>query len=277
MKKYILFAFLFFVVYHSNAATVDTVSIYSNAMRKSFKCVVIKPSLKKNKAASLPVVYLLHGYSGWYSNWIIRVPELKTYADAYKVLIVCPDGGYSSWYFDSPVDSTMKYETYIGKEVPDYIDAHYKTIKDRTARAITGLSMGGHGALFIAFRRSSFFGACGSMSGGVNLMSSKNKYDIIKRIGYTITHADNWKNYTILGAVNQKTSDSLAIIFDCGTSDPFFNDNVLLHERMLLLKIQHDYIARPGKHNWDYWRNAVQYQLLFFRNYFEKMKADTMQ
>jgi S-formylglutathione hydrolase FrmB len=85
------------------------------------------------------------------------VPELKTYADEYKVLIVCPDGGNSSWYFDSPVDSTMKYETYIGKEVPDYIDAHYKTIKNRTARAITGLSMGGHGALFIAFRHSNFW------------------------------------------------------------------------------------------------------------------------
>jgi hypothetical protein len=47
MKKYILFSFLLFGVFHSNAATVDTVSIYSNAMHKSFKCVVIKPSLKK--------------------------------------------------------------------------------------------------------------------------------------------------------------------------------------------------------------------------------------
>ena len=274
MKKYILIAFLFLVVYHSNAATVDTVSIYSNAMQKSIKCVVINPSLKKNKSASLPVVYLLHGYGGWYSNWIIRVPELKTYADEYNVLIVCPDGGNSSWYFDSPVDSTMKYETYIGKEVPEYIDAHYKTIKNRTARAITGLSMGGHGALFIAFRHSNFFGACGSMSGGVNLMSSKNKYDIMKRIGDTTNTSSNWKNYSVMGLVEQKTNDSLAIIFDCGTADPFFKDNFLLHEKMTQLKIPHDYIERPGKHNWDYWRNAVQYQLLYFRNYFEKMNAN---
>ena len=109
------------------AATVDTINIYSNAMHKEFKCVVIKPDAYKKKKNSYPVVYLLHGYDGWYSNWLIRVPQLKEYADEYNLVIVCPDGGKSSWYFDSPVDSTMKYETYIGKEVPEYIDGHYRT------------------------------------------------------------------------------------------------------------------------------------------------------
>ena len=47
----------------------------------------------------------------------------------------------------------MKYETYVAQEVPDYIDDHYRTIKNRNARAIGGLSMGGHGALFLAFLR----------------------------------------------------------------------------------------------------------------------------
>jgi len=40
---------------------------------------------------------------------------------------------------------------------------------------------------------------------------------------------------------------------------------------MLQLKIAHDYIERPGKHDWNYWRNAVKYQLLYFREYFQKM------
>lgn len=274
MIRKVFFAFAtFFLAINSYAATVDTVSIYSNAMHKDFKCVVIKPASYKKKKESYPVVYLLHGYSGWYSNWLIREPQLKEYADEYNLMIVCPDGGNSSWYFDSPVDSTMKYETYIGKEVPDYIDAHYNTIKKRTSRAITGLSMGGHGALFLAFRHADTFGACGSMSGGVDLNYSRNKFDIMKRIGDTIQNADNWKKYIVMNVIENYPKDSLAIIFDCGTEDFYYEANHKLHEKMLQLKIPHDYTERPGKHEWAYWRNSIQYHLLFFRNYFEKFRV----
>ena len=279
LKKRILFLlFCITIAFFSKSATVDTISVYSNAMHKSYKCVVIKPdSYKKfthkgGENDNYPVVYLLHGHAGWYSNWIIRVPELKNYADNYQFIIVCPDGGYSSWYFDSPVDSTMKYETYIGTEIPGYIDAHYHTLKDRKARAITGLSMGGHGALFLAFRHAGSFGACGSMSGGVDLNASRNKFDIMKRIGDTITNADNWKKYSVINVIETYPKDSLAIIIDCGIDDIFFSINHSLHEKMVELKIPHDYIERPGKHEWPYWRNSVKYQLLFFRDYFNRNK-----
>ena len=269
MKKLFLAVTILFCL-TATAATVDTISIYSNAMHKDFKCVVIKPDSYKKKKNIYPVVYLLHGYDGWYSNWIIREPKLKDYADQYQLIIVCPDGGKSSWYFDSPLDTTMKYETYIGKEVPDYIDAHYNTIKSRTGRAITGLSMGGHGALFLAFRHTETFGACGSMSGGVDLNFSRNKFDIIKRIGDTIQHADNWKKYMVMNVIENYPKDSLAIIIDCGVEDELYAEaNRKLHEKMLKLKIPHDYSERPGKHAWAYWRNSIQYHLLFFKNYFE--------
>ncbi len=269
-----LFGFLFILIagYKGQAARVDTVSVFSNAMHREYKCVVIKPETYKKSKEAFPVVYLLHGYDGWYSNWIIRVPELKTWADLFNLIIVCPEGHKSSWYFDSPVDSTMRFETYIGTEVPDWIDAHYKTIKNRQGRAITGLSMGGHGGLFIGFRHADIFGACGSMSGGVDLYSSRNKYDIIKRLGDTLTHRDNWVNYSLFHVVETPPSDTLKIIIDCGIKDFFFPANEQLHEKLLNLKIQHDFIVRPGQHDWAYWRNAVQYQLLFFKSYFDKRK-----
>ncbi len=273
MKK-LLLTIPLFVHFTVNAASVDTVSIYSQSMHRSFRCVVILPDSYKKKGRTLryPTVYLLHGWSGAYNNWINRVPQLREHADNFQLMIVCPEGGFSSWYLDSPVDSTMKHETYVAVEVPAYIDAHFRSIKNRKARAITGLSMGGHGALLIALHHPGFFGACGSMSGLVDLNSSVNKYDLIKRLGDTATHADNWEKYSIINLVENYPKDSLAMMIDCGTEDGFFSINHLLHEKMLQLKIPHDYVERPGKHDWAYWKNAVQYQLLFFRNYFERIK-----
>ncbi|MEO8405588.1 MAG: alpha/beta hydrolase family protein [Chitinophagaceae bacterium] len=247
-------------------------------MQKSFKCVVIKPTVSQRKAISLPVVYLLHGYSGNYSNWITKVPALKEYADQYRIMIVCPDGGFSSWYLDSPVDSTMRFDTYIAKEVPAYIDTHYHTIANRNGRAITGLSMGGHGGLLLSFLHPDIFGACGSMSGGVDLNNVHTRFDVIKRVGDTITHAADWNKYSVINMVDiykqhllsGNKNDSLAILFDCGTEDIFFTENHALHEKMRRLNIPHDYIERPGHHDWLYWGNAVGFEMMFFSTYFKR-------
>ena len=59
------------------------------------------------------------------------------------------------------------------------------------------------------------------------------------------------------------------LIIDCGTEDFFYEVNKNLHEQLLYRNIPHDYIARPGSHNWNYWTNAVQYQLLFMHRFFE--------
>jgi S-formylglutathione hydrolase FrmB len=265
-KRILLFFAILSIAFISSAANVDTIEVYSNAMQKSYKCVIIKPT--KYKKQKIPVVYLLHGYGGWYANWLIRVPELKEYADEYKMMIVCPDGAVGSWYLDSPVDSSYKFETYIGKELPAYIDAYYPTIKSRNARAITGLSMGGHGGLFLGFRQAETFGACGSMSGGVDLSPFPKNWELAKRLGDTITYTNNWKNYSVIHVIENKPAQPLSIIIDCGTEDFFYTVNSNLHQKMLALKIPHDYIERPGKHDWEYWRNAVQYQLLYFKNYF---------
>jgi len=253
------------VVFAGNA---DTVAVYSNAMHKNIYCVVVTPTGYSAAGKSLPVVYLLHGYSGNYADWIKKVPTIKEYADQYNLIIVCPDGAFSSWYFDSPVDSAMRYETYVGVEVPAYIDAHYHTIAAREGRAITGLSMGGHGGLFLGFRHAETFGACGSMSGGVDLNDARGKFDIDKRVGDTVKYAANWTNYSVSHVVEQKPSKPLHIIFDCGTEDFFYKINHALHEKMVQLHIPHDYAERPGGHSWEYWSNSIKYQLLFFSNYF---------
>lgn len=259
----------------THAAIVDTVSIPSKAMGKTFKCVVIMPDSYKqetDKSKAYPVVYLLHGYGGWYSNYITRLPDIVNYADRYQFIIVTPEGK-DSWYIDSPVNDSMKFETYVGTEVPTWIDERYNTIKKRTGRAITGLSMGGHGGLYLGWRHADLFGACGSMSGGVYLRPFPRNWQLMKRLGDTTSKAENWEKYSVINVIEEKPKDSLAIIIDCGSGDFFFDVNNALHAKMEKLKIPHDYIVRPGEHNWAYWRNALQYQFLFFSSYFDRAKG----
>lgn len=138
-----------------------------------------------------------------------------------QIILVCPDGGYSSWYFDSPIDSTFKYETYISKEVVSFIDSHFRTIPDRTHRSITGLSMGGHGSLYLAIKHPEVFGAAGSMSGGVDLRPFPNNWDIAKRIGDSLHYSYNWKNMSIINLIDHFPSQPIFMMIECGTEDFF--------------------------------------------------------
>lgn len=269
-KLLIVAAFFIFSIQLAQAGYVDTARIYSPSMKKTISASVVVPDAYKNSNNPYPVVYLLHGYSGNYRDWVNLVPQLTSYVDQYKCIVVCPDGGYSSWYWDSPIDENFKYETHIVSEVVPFIDSAYRTINNRKGRAITGLSMGGHGGLYLGWRHSNIFGACGSMSGGVDINSSRSKFDIVKRIGDSSTYPTRWEEYSVKGVVKKPSEFPLKIIIDCGTEDFFYDINKALHQQLLQLKVKHEYIERPGGHTWQYWANAVPYQLLFFQRFFNQ-------
>ncbi|MEO8823932.1 MAG: alpha/beta hydrolase family protein [Ginsengibacter sp.] len=263
-----LFFIAYFIVSPSLfAAKVDTVLTYSASMKKDIKAVVITPD-NYSKTTPYNVVYLLHGYSGNYADWVSKVPAIKNMSDQYNIILVCPDGNFGSWYFDSPVDSSWRYETYITKELIKFIDDHYSTHQSREGRAITGLSMGGHGALYLAFRHQDVFGATGSMSGGVDIRPFPLNWDLSKRLGSYKDHPENWEKNSVINLVYLLTPRSIAITFDCGTDDFFYGVNKELHEKLLERNIPHDFTVRPGAHTWSYWSNSIQYQMVFFNNYF---------
>lgn len=250
------------------AAQVDTVTIFSNSMHKNVKCVVITPDSYSHSGKAYPVVYLLHGYGGNYRDWVKNTRTLQPTVDALNMVVVCPDGAVGSWYFDSPVDSTWRYETNVAIEIPDFIDAHYRTIANRDGRAITGLSMGGHGALYLGIRHKDRFGAAGSMSGGVDFRPFPNNWDIAKRLGDYQGHPEVWDANTVMTAVDQLKDGEINLVFECGVDDFFINVNRALHAKLVEKKVAHDYTERPGKHNWQYWDNALPYQLLYLHRFF---------
>ena len=245
----------------------ETLAVESKAMQKQVPVTVILPNAYHSMEA-MPVIYLLHGHGDTHTAWADK-GNAGSLADQYNVILVMPDGGTNSWYWDSPVDPTYKYETFVSKELVAYIDSHYKTQADRTGRAITGLSMGGHGGLWLGIRHQDTYGAAGSTSGGVDIRPFPKNWGMSLRLGTIEENPKNWDDYTVINIVDQLKPDSMKLIIDCGTEDFFYEVNCALHEKLAAAKIPHDFYTRPGVHNWDYWRNSIKYQILFFSNYFK--------
>ena len=252
------------------AAKVETVEIYSKAMNKKCPSVVLIPDTYANDTRTYPVVYLLHTYGGDQNQWARDVSCTATLVDLYGIIAVCPDGGRNSWYFDSPINDKIRYETHITEEVVNYVDSNYRTIKKRSGRAITGASMGGHGSLFLAFRHKDTFGAAGAIMGGVDIRPFPGRWDISQQLGGMKEHPENWEAYSANNNVSLIKEGGPAIIIDCGVKDFFLGVNRALHERLLKNNISHDYIERPGGHTLDYMNNSIKFQMLFFNNYFTK-------
>lgn len=237
-------------------------------MKKDIKNVVITPDDYSKTKASYSVVYLLHGAGGDHKAWLKKAPKIKQYADIYNLIFVCPNGEKTSWYFDSPIDSTMQYETYISKELVSAVDKFYNTKASNKHRAITGYSMGGHGALYLAFKHSDIWGVVASMSGGVDIRPYPLRWDIAKRLGDYAENPEHWENNSVINLVYLLNGKNLKILFDCGVDDFFYRDNLRLHNKLLERNIPHDYIERPGGHTNKYWSNSMTYQMVFFNDFF---------
>jgi len=241
-------------------------------MNKDIGITVILPQSYMEGNRRYPTVYLLHGYDGNHANWVDKT-DVEKLADLHDLIIVCPDGDIDSWYFDSPVDKDSRYETHVAKEAVSAIDSLYRTLASAESRAITGLSMGGHGALFLAARHPDVFGAAGSMSGGVNLLPyTDQKWSIDDKLGLYSENPSPWKEWSVINLVEEFRDYPIPLIIDCGVEDFFLEINRQLHWRLLSLGIEHDYIEREGKHDWDYWGNSIRYHMFFFHLHFtEKM------
>lgn len=263
--RFLLFIFLICIAFSIKAAKVDTILVNSPSMNKSVKVVTVTP----DKKGTYPVLYLLHGYGGNAKSWVELKPELTKIADEKGIVVVCPDGK-NSWYWDSPKDPSYRYETFVAKELVTYIDANYPTIADRKKRAITGLSMGGHGAMWLSLRNKNVFGAGGSMSGGLDIRPFPNNWEMAKQLGPEAQNRAVWDAHTAINQIDNLKNGDLAIIIDCGYGDFFFEVNNDFHKKLLKYKIDHDYITRPGVHNGQYWSNSIDYQILFFEKFFNK-------
>ncbi|TCC88607.1 esterase [Pedobacter frigiditerrae] len=223
---------------------------------------VFKPS-SYDRAKEYPLVYLLHGFSGNYKSWN-KIIDCQQYANDYGFIIVCPDGLLDSWYLNSPVQKNKQYVSF-------FFDELYPSIKKRYAVKaqdifISGLSMGGHGALSLFLARPELFKSAGSTSGVVDLSVGNSKnYKITALLGADLQQADSlWHRYSVLKKIENNAALKKPIIFDCGTEDKFHSANDALYEKCLELKIPATYTSQSGGHTATYWKNNVKTHFDFF-------------
>ena len=179
MKRLLLLFAALVVLFEASAARIDTVAVHSAAMQRDLPALVVVPEVAATQA--MPVLYLLHGYSGDECQWQ-EITDLRPLADRFGMIIVCPDGE-KSWYWDSPLKPESRFETFVAEELTHWVDAHYHTIASREGRAITGLSMGGHGGLWLGIRHRECFGAAGATAGGVDIRPFPDAWRMHEQLG----------------------------------------------------------------------------------------------
>lgn len=254
---------LLFFLCSSAAANgrVQTIQFQSKLVNATLPYNVILPTdYDTARTTRYPVLYLLHGLTGHYSDWVTRT-NIANYASEYRMIIITPEGN-DSWYVD-------KYESYILQELIPDVQKRFRTIEARHGRSIAGLSMGGYGAIKFGLKWRAVFIFAGSMSGAflVTRLSEERMRefrwgDSVKLFGPAESEkrlADDL--FALIKKMTPARVSSLPYFyFDCGTEDSplIFLSNRELAKFMVEKKIPHEFRELPGDHSWVYWDRQVQ-------------------
>ncbi|MDR0694691.1 MAG: esterase family protein [Prevotellaceae bacterium] len=217
-----------------NVAVLSNQTIASSYMSQSMKFNLILPGSYNLEAdKSYPVLYLLHGMGGNNTQWITAGNAATWVQQAVKnnvvpeLIVVMPDAQVTFY--------TGNYEQYFQQELIPYIESRYRTINDRGSRFIAGLSMGGYGTLYHALKYPEKFALAFSMS-PVDL------------------------NGDITRLISQHSGAGLpALTIDAGENDFVVNDHPeKIHLALEAKNIPHEWIYRPGGHDWTFWQASLQ-------------------
>ncbi len=261
-KYYILILIFVFLCNKENLAQQNFV-LESNFISAPDTSIVFLPNINSEfSQEKLPLVILLHGYGGNYKQWS-NIVDLQSLSNKYNCIIVCPDGLKDSWYFDSPIQRDSKFESFFIKQYLPFLKKNFKV--DTNAIFISGLSMGGHGALYLFLRHSELFASAGSTSGTLDLNYSSLKYSSLSdKLGEYNEHKDRFMNYSCINYLDKIKFTDKPIIFDCGNLDHLYQANKLFKQKCDSLRVNAFYFSFPGRHNRMYWRKSIEYHFIYF-------------
>jgi len=295
MRKFTFFLTLIFLVVTASAqkGIVDCSQLVkSDILKREISYSVYLPEGYNESNRHYPVLYLLHGMWGNYSDWVTLgevnriASELITNGDIPEMIVIMPDGLTDAFYVNN-YDNSIRWEDFFYKEFIPSIEKKYRILGNRNNRAIAGLSMGGYGALYHAIKHSAMYKNCYALSAAVievepikeGQKQAENNKAIQAKIWGPINAEglpENYKKYSIQETIkameSYKTPSAYevmtgsnfglpAITLDCGDDDFLLNQNMNLVRIMKEKQVPFEFRVREGSHTWEYWRTGLELAL----------------
>jgi putative tributyrin esterase len=241
--------------------TVRDGSFNSESLAREMRYRVILPAGYESSSERYPTLFLLHGLYGDFENWSTHT-NLVRYAERFRLIIAMPQAG-NSWYVNSVTVTADKFEDYIIKDFIGEIDSHFRTIRERSARAIAGLSMGGYGAVKFALKYPRLFAMAGGISAALNAPGDLDdkaadfRLNLQKVFGPHGSPTREQNDVFVLLA-HADPAKLPYIYLDCGTSDVLFLfSNREFAARLQEPRVPYEFHEMPGAHTWDFWDTAI--------------------
>ncbi|MBM3177111.1 MAG: esterase family protein [Bacteroidetes bacterium] len=241
-------------------------TVKSNALGRRADITVFNP-VEKAGSKSLPVVLLLHGVYGSHWAWalsgkahLILLDMMQKKQVEPMVLVMPSDGLYGDGSAYVP-HNDANYESWIVRDVLDAVRENVEGVSKASPVFITGLSMGGYGALRLGAKYPSVFKAFSGMSSITGFEQMK-----IFVQDYSSLYASATEHYDVIDLMLKNRERLSPFRFDCGSEDVLIAHNRQLHHELLSNKIPHEYQEHTGGHSWQYWQDHLPENLLFFQS-----------
>ncbi|WP_295669928.1 alpha/beta hydrolase-fold protein [uncultured Mucilaginibacter sp.] len=230
-------------------------------------CVYVPPGTSAGD--TLPIVILLHGMYGSAWSWAysagihLRVNEMIQNGELPPMIIAMPsDGLWGDGSAFLPLNG-FNFEKWIAEDVPEALRECINGAKKSSPLFISGLSMGGFGALRIGAKYGSQFRAISGHSSITSLPQIKFFAEEPLK-GYA---QDDIINEDVFETFLHYRKQLPPLRFDCGTDDLLINYNRILHKKMVKEGIPHHFEEHTGSHEWAYWSKHIISSLKFFAAY----------
>jgi S-formylglutathione hydrolase FrmB len=246
-------------------------------------CILLPPSYDAEKTRRYPVLYFLHGLGDneqmfLHSGGFNLVEDLWEQQQLGEFLIATPSAG-SSFYINSR-DGAQRYDEFFLREFLPAIEKRYRTQAGRAFRGVGGISMGGYGALHLAFRHPKLFGSVSAHSAAlIDKLPTVTAADprllagtrVLGDVFGSPPDPQFWDHNNPLVLGRNAELAGMKIYFDCGSEDGFgfYNGAQALDKVLASRRIPHEFHLYPGGHNWTYFMEHLPASLQFHSRAFD--------
>ena len=251
-------------------------------------CVALPPGYDAG-TDRYPVLYYLHGLFEHAQSWSEHSGQqtwesLMSQGKIGKFIVVMPEGG-KSFYVNS-FDGHERYEDFFIQEFVPAIDHKYRTIASRETRGISGVSMGGYGALHLGMKHPDVFGSASAHSAASDCeipqspshrraAGDSTRGCLQEPFGAPLNEAYFDANNPLTLAEHPERFANLKLYFDCGDQDRYgFDAGAKELDRILTSKgFPHQFVLRPGNHGWSYLDQYLHFSLEFHWQVFRQAEG----